>query len=364
MPIIHRIGEPPKFAYIDAAGKRITNKKVLEYIGSLVIPPKYADVKIYVAMRGDDPCAPVKLTYTGIDPAGRTQYGYSAAWKARASRAKYKDLIAFGHVLPRIRRRVASSLADPNASVAPAMDTTIALIVRIVSICHFRLGHLKYKDLYKSYGVSTIEVRHLKFSQRPTGGTVAKISFVGKKGVKNNCLIDAPDVVHHLANMIAGKQPKEHVFTYTPADDPSMRAVIKANDINLWMREFGADISSKMFRTYATNVMMIEQLNAMARRKLKMEMPESLTIAQRKKNINMALDEVSGTVHNTRAVCKKEYTYPPLIDMYLNHPRRYARMFLGDVEAEHAFLQFLVDDHSAAGGDDEPDPLPAPWEID
>jgi DNA topoisomerase-1 len=204
------------------------------------------------------------------------------------------------------------------------MDICIALVIRIVTMCHFRLGNEKYKSLYKSYGVSTIEVRHLKFAP----GRV-KIAFVGKKGVKNDCIIDAPDVVMHLANMSAGKQPREPVFTYT-----SDRIPIKATDINTWMRQFGVDITSKMFRTYATNIMLIARLNELAP-------PESKSTKDRKQTINAALDEISGAVHNTRAVCKGQYAHPDIIEMYLNHPRIYKTRFMSGIAPEPAFLGYL-----------------------
>jgi DNA topoisomerase IB len=100
------------------------------------------------------------------------------------------------------------------------------------------------------------------------------------------------------------------------------------------MKKFSMDITSKMFRTFATNVMLIELLR-------EMEPPGNQTLAQRKKSLNTVLDEVSDMVHNTRAVCKKEYTHPGIVDMYLNHPRRFKAKFMGPINPEPALLAYL-----------------------
>ncbi len=348
--VILRIGKEGAFRYVDESGAPVKASHIMAYIKSLVIPPKYVNVRIFYRVAAGRACEPVKLTYTGVDPAGRTQYGYSAAWKVRASRNKFASLIEFGGVLPKIRATVAKLLQDPRATIVPDMATCIALVVRIVNMCHFRLGQAKYKALYKSYGVSTIEVRHLKFITL-RGRDVARITFVGKKGVKNDCVIDTPDIVAHLANMARNKQPRDPVFTYAETTPAPLTAAnptattpaipIRAADVNVWMRQFGVDITSKMFRTYATNVMLIEQLNQIATKRK--TAPDAETPTDRKKNINTALDEISGAIHNTRAVCKKEYTHPDLVELYMNHPRAFAARFMtrAGVDAEPAFLAFL-----------------------
>ncbi len=341
MPIIHRSGPPDKFVYHDAAGKKVTDAATLDYIKSLHIAPAYTQVKIHVAMKGGDPCEPVKLTYTGVDSAGRTQYGYSAIHRSRAAKSKFNDLIAFGLALPKIRAKIQEELKNPNATRDATIDTAIALILRIVLLCHFRLGNVKYKELYKSYGVSTLEVRHLKFIA-PTATSrvkvpVARFDFIGKKAVRNTCDISEPDVVQHLANIIASKAPKDPIFSSSDGTP------VKATDINVWLRQFGVDLSSKQFRTYAGSTMLIQLLGAHAHRGKKVEQPESLSTTERKRNVNAALDIASETIHNTRAVCKREYCHPDIVELYLNHPRKFATIFMrSGVDAERMFMDYIV----------------------
>jgi DNA topoisomerase-1 len=354
MPTVIRTGPSERPVYTEIGGKKITDAKILDYIKTLRIPPAYTNVKIFISMRGSSPCAPPKLTYTGVDTAGRTQYGYSAAHVSRAAKNKFSDLVMFGTALPKVRARIVEILKNPADSRRPDMDTAIALALRIVLLCHFRLGNQKYKELYKSYGVSTLEVRHLKIVEPTATSRIkvpcAKFSFIGKKGVLNTCCIAEPDVVNHLINMSAGKAAKDPIFSTTDGSP------IRAADINNWLRQFGLDLSSKQFRTFAGSTMLIHMLVSHAMRGKKVEHPESLTLSERKRNINAALDKTSETIHNTRAVAKKSYCHPEIIDLYLNHPRKFEAAFIkSDKDAEAAFMEYLSG--KCRGGSEDPDPI-------
>lgn len=324
--LVRRQGESPDFAYIDASGKKITNPDILKYIKSLVIPPKYTDVKIHVSVRKGTPCEPSKLTYTGVDDKGRTQYGYSKSWKIKSKKSKYEELILFGKALPKIRISI-NAILKKGVSTMPSLETNIAMIIRIIMSCHFRLGNLKYKNMHSSHGVTNIETRHIKFKDG-----VAKISFTGKKGVKNDCAIEEKDMVSYLQTVTKNKRRNDPVFLYKISD--GCTEPVRANDINEWMKKFEASLTSKMFRTYAANIILIELLR-------EIDDPESQTLAERKRSLNSVLDDVSDLVHNTRAICKKEYIHPDLVDMYINHPRRFKCKFVGSIDPEPAFLSYL-----------------------
>ena len=71
-----REGSKGRFRYVDADGRRITDEDHLERIRALAIPPAWKDVWI-------SPSARSKLQATGVDAAGRTQYLYHPAYRAR-----------------------------------------------------------------------------------------------------------------------------------------------------------------------------------------------------------------------------------------------------------------------------------------
>jgi len=76
-----REGSKRHFRYVDAEGRRITNEEKLERIRSLAIPPAWKDVWI-------SPSPRTKLQATGIDAAGRKQYLYHPAYRAKQEQAK------------------------------------------------------------------------------------------------------------------------------------------------------------------------------------------------------------------------------------------------------------------------------------
>jgi DNA topoisomerase I len=216
-----------------------------------------------------------------------------------------------------------------------SLSYVAALLIRVINTCHFRLGNMKYKNLYKSYGVTNIEVRHTKVKD----GKMS-ISFVGKKGVQNKCKIVNKDLVERIVELIGDKSAKEPVFTCCRADDGCAEA-IRPEEINGWMKSFGMDLTSKMFRTYAANSMLIDLIRAnFAGPKKKVG---SMSAGELKRILLDALDEISETIHNTRAVCKKEYVSPQLVALWVDSPKKFIKMFPPDSEknGDELFLEFL-----------------------
>lgn len=74
-----RVGTRRHFRYEDSKGRRITDQDELERIESLRIPPAWTDVRI-------SPRPGAKLQATGVDAAGRRQYLYHPAYRAKQDR--------------------------------------------------------------------------------------------------------------------------------------------------------------------------------------------------------------------------------------------------------------------------------------
>jgi DNA topoisomerase-1 len=299
--------------YVDESGAEVTDPAALAYIKSLVIPPAYDRVEIRYNTND-------KVTYVGYDAKERPQHHYAEWWIKQQRAAKFCDLIQFGKTLPRIT-------ADIRAAVQQKRTTKnkiIALIMRVIMLCSFRIGHEKYSKLYQSYGISTIEKRHVAISQ----GALS-IAFVGKKGVANDCVVVDPIAVREIKALIADKAPNEKVFTYTKDGE---RKLIKPTEVNDWLKAYDPKFTSKMFRVFMTNLLLINSM--------KKTNPRHMTEAQRKKHVVQTLKEVSCVVHNTPAVCKKDYSDTDVIDLYVQHPSKWHAAFAG-VSARVGFLNFL-----------------------
>src|SRR5918994_4819082 len=98
-----RVGSRRHFRFEDARGRRITDREQLARIESLAIPPAWKDVWI-------SPRAGAKLQATGVDAAGRTQYLYHPAYRAKQEQEKYDKLIRFAERLPGLRAAMAKHL--------------------------------------------------------------------------------------------------------------------------------------------------------------------------------------------------------------------------------------------------------------
>ena len=102
--------------------------------------------------------------------------------------------------------------------------------------------------------------------------------------------------------------PGQELFQYL--DDDGRRQSIDAVDINDYLREIsgGRDITAKDFRTWAGTMLAAKALR---------ELGPASSDKQAKGNIVKAIDEVAKRLGNTRAVCRKYYVHPALLDAYM-----------------------------------------------
>src|ERR1051325_6226563 len=87
------------FRYVTAAGRRVTERRQLERIASLVIPPAWRDVHIAHSTSS-------MVQAWGIDARGRKQYRYHPRAVARRELRKYHRVRQLARSLPTIRRRL------------------------------------------------------------------------------------------------------------------------------------------------------------------------------------------------------------------------------------------------------------------
>ena len=188
-------------------------------------------------------------------------------------------------------------------SDAETKDKQIATILRFVIDCSFRVGNEKYTKDNNSYGVTTLEARHVQ-----TKGSEIKISFIGKKGVHNQCVFKNKKLSKNLRNKKRTLKPKDRLFRYRKG---THYYNVRPSDVNRYLRKFG-DFTTKNFRTWTANIELINQL---------MKHPEifaNISETQTKRIVNECIDKVAHKLHNTRAVCKSNYLDPRLVETALN----------------------------------------------
>jgi DNA topoisomerase-1 len=289
---------------------------LIKYAESLVIPPAYDNVIIYKPPASN--LKKYKISYTGVDAKGRTQYIYADWWTKQQGQKKFADLAEFGRSFPKIMSTVDSLIKQKKLT----KNKLIALVLKIITICNFRVGNEKYSNLYKSHGISTITANHCSFIKN-----TMVIKFIGKKAVLNECVIMDAVVIREMKTIIKNLKPLDKVFALKN-DSP-----LKATEINNWLKKYNTKFTSKMFRIYSTNIMLLNRMRESNPKTIKSK-------NARKKLVVQWLKEVSCIVHNTPAICKKDYSDVRILQMYIDQPIKWNSIFGQSNSTQVAFTRF------------------------
>jgi DNA topoisomerase-1 len=278
------------FEYFDTDGKPIRDETRLLRIRRLAIPPAYKDVWICPSPNGH-------IQATARDARGRKQYRYHERWREARDENKYERMLVFGQALPKIRRQVNKDMGLRDLP----RNKVLATVVHLLGRTFIRIGNEEYARENKSFGLTTMQERHVDVK-----GATLSFTFRGKSGVKHE--IDVND--RRLANIIRKLQdlPGQDIFQYE--DETGEVRNISSQDVNDYLQEItGEDFTAKDFRTWAGTV-----LTAMA---LSAQGPVE-NEAQAKKNIKDAIVVVAKILGNTPTVCRKCYVHPVVLDSYLD----------------------------------------------
>ena len=277
------------FIYLDPRGKQIKDRQTLDRIRILAIPPAYRDVWICANDRGH-------IQAVGRDDRGRKQYRYHEKWREVRDENKYGRMIDFAKALPRIRRHIAKDL---KRSGLPR-EKVLGAVVKFMEMTLIRVGNDEYAKNNKSYGLTTLQDRHAKFSR----GKI-KLEFRGKSGVEHEFQIGDP----RLAAIAKQCQdlPGQELFQYL--DEQGVVHDIGSADVNDYLRDItGKDFTAKDFRTWAGTVLAATALQ---------EIEKFDSEAQAKKNVVRAVETVAAKLGNTKAVCRKCYIHPEILNAYM-----------------------------------------------
>jgi DNA topoisomerase-1 len=99
------------------------------------------------------------------------------------------------------------------------------------------------------------------------------------------------------------------LFQYV--DDAGAVRDVGSADVNNYLREVGGEeFTAKDFRTWAATALAAQALQ---------EFEDFDSQAAAKRNITKAIERVAERLGNTKAVCRKCYIHPAVIDAYLDH---------------------------------------------
>jgi DNA topoisomerase-1 len=278
------------FRYLRDDGTSVADEETLSRIRSLAIPPAWTDVWI-----SDDPLGHIQAT--GRDARGRKQFRYHPDWSFVRDQDKFGRLLPFAASLPELRRRIDADLSARNGL---GRNRVIAAVVWLLDHSMIRIGNAAYVRENRSFGLTTLRSRHLDIE-----GSRLRFSFKGKSGKEWRVQLTSP----RLARTIRSIQelPGQHLFQYI-GDDGSRHA-ISSHDVNDYIREtIGDGFTSKDFRTWGGTVRAVAALA---------DQPLPETRRETASVLNAAIDEVSRKLGNTRAVCRKCYIHPKVMQSWL-----------------------------------------------
>ncbi len=290
-PGIRRERNGDGFMYVRPDGREVDDDKTLQRIRSLAVPPAWTQVWICPDPRGH-------IQATGRDARRRKQYRYHPEWREVRDQDKYGRMLAFARALPKIRARIAR---DMERSGLPR-EKVLATVVRLLETTMIRVGNEAYARENHSFGLTTMRTRHVRV--KPSG--TVRFLFRGKSGKEHEVEISDRRVARIIRQCqdLPGQEPFQYI------DDGGERHRVDSDDVNQYLREIsGEDFTAKDFRTWAGTLLAAGALQ---------ELQQFDTKAQAKRNVIAAIESVAKQLGNTRAVCKKCYVHPAVLDAYLD----------------------------------------------
>ena len=304
-----------KYKFYDKKNKEIKNKVIInDALKDIYIPPAYDNLKINL-------CKKSKVLAIGYDNKSRPQYIYNKRFKEKQSIKKYNHMYDFGLKFKKINKSINDDLYSFNDS----KEKQIAIILKLIMDCNFRVGNEKYKKENKSFGVTTLQKKHIKIKKDNI-----IIDFNGKKNVRNTCKVNNKRIIRTLKQKKKSLKDSDSLFTYRVG---SKYYKIKSSEVNDYLKQFG-DFTAKNFRTWGANIEFIKSI---------VKHSKSLSECNEKnvkKIINESIKDVSEKLHNTTGVCKSNYLDPELIRYYEETPTKFFSHF-NDSNLTNKYIDFL-----------------------
>ena len=279
------------FSYLDLDGARIVDPDELERIRSLAIPPAWKDVWICPHPNGH-------LQAVGTDDAGRRQYLYHQQWRIQRDKLKFDRVLRAARRLPDAREAIQRDLELEGMP----LERADAVAVRLLDLGYFRIGNDVYADTNGSFGLTTLERRHVR---RQRDKLVFR--FEGKSGVEHSIEIEDPAVLDALDRLRRRRGGTERLLAYQL--QRRWRDLDSAA-VNTYLGDLLEEVTAKDFRTWHATVLAAAALAGTTE--------PGDTKASRRRAVKAAVLEVSEYLGNTATVAKSSYIDPRVLDLYEN----------------------------------------------
>jgi DNA topoisomerase-1 len=285
---IHRRRNGHGFVYLQPNGRRLCDKRTLNRLQRLAVPPAYRDV-VYAS----DPRAHIQAV--GRDSAGRRQYRYHPEWDKVREMRKARRLARLVHLLPKIRAALSRHLRGRE----PMREFALAAVIELIACTAMRAGSESYAQESGTRGAATL----LKSNVHIAGDKVA-LRFRGKGGKAVEKAVRSRRLARVLRQLM--RLPGKRLFQYR--SDDGQAGLIHRREVNDFLRSIASpSITLKDFRTMIACACALEELS---------ELDPKPSEHGRRKQVRGVLQSVAAELANTPAVCRKSYVHVVVIDAF------------------------------------------------
>lgn len=278
LPGITRKRAGKGWAYYDARGDLITDRAEKRRLNAIALPPAYTDAWFCPAPNGH-------ILATGYDERGRKQYRYHPEFRTWRESEKFDGCVAFGKLLPLVRKRVEADMRSPQLG----KDRAVASVVRLLDLGAVRVGNTAYTKSNRSFGATTLQRRHAEIT-----GKTLRLTYTGKGGKRREVVLSDGSLARCVRRM--QDLPGQHLFGWRDGDGAVQD--VSSGDVNAYLAEtMGEPFTAKNFRTWHASVMAYRLLA---------EAGERLTL-------KAVTERVAEHLGNTPAITRKSYIHPAVI---------------------------------------------------
>jgi len=237
-----------------------------------------------------------KLQATGVDAAGRKQYRYHDAFRAKQEEAKYEKLIRFAERLPDLRLALGEHMTrDPLDELR-----VCAVAVRLINLAWFRVGSDRHTKRSRTFGVTTLRKSHVSVR-----GTRVRFTFKAKGRVQVRTALVDVELAEAIRELL--KAPGSRLFRY---EDEGVLRNLTDRRLNEYVKEFmGEDFSCKDFRTWGGTLTAAIELA---------ERGPVEGVGEQKRVVAAVMRKVGQRLGNTPTVARNSYVSPAVVEQYLD----------------------------------------------
>jgi 2'-5' RNA ligase len=227
--------------------------------------------------------------------SGNTIYRYDEKHISKRWKEKKEKIKKLEKDIKKVREQYKKDLKSDDQRTR-----AIAAIVGLIDLTSIRVGNKDSAKENKTYGATTLKVKHIKFS-----GGGARLKFKGKSNVDQDLKVSDSKVVSVLKELTKGKSQDDSVFEVEGKQ-------IWDRAVNRYLSPFG--ISAKDIRGFNANKLMKDKLKS--------------------KDFDEALKEVAKIIGHEESTLKNQYLDPDIVKKYVKADQQLPLIKSPDAEEE------------------------------